>query len=160
MLGSKSNKAKFTRGCQIGALLLFVPILMALQCPPTVTISGSGCPDDRLGTVGIPINFTISVVVSDGSAVTFSTTVGDGDPAVVGGGDTDSNYIDAVVVDVCGNVYVTDVHSSSLYRITASGDVALLWEPPDGLLYAHALVWGTGEHGWRQDALYMAQPYN
>ncbi len=67
---------------------------------------------------------------------------------------------DAVEVDLCGYIYVPDYYSRNLYRISPSGDVVLYWDPANQGHYAHGLTWGTGEHGWREDALYFPQPYN
>ncbi len=71
-----------------------------------------------------------------------------------------SNWHDAIAVDACGYVYVTDYNSRNLYRVSAGGDAILFWDPADQGHYAHGLVWGTGEHGWKGDALYFPQPYN
>ncbi len=67
---------------------------------------------------------------------------------------------DAVGVDACGNLYIPDYFSSNIYRVSQSGEVSVFWSPPQQEHYAHGLVWGTGEHGWRRDALYVPQPYN
>ncbi len=70
---------------------------------------------------------------------------------------------DAVGVDACGNLYVPDYNSGNLYRVSPGGAVTTYWVPPDGedlTLYPHSIVWGTGEHGWRDDAIYLSQPYN
>ncbi len=72
----------------------------------------------------------------------------------------DNGWHDAVVVDICGYIYVPDFWSRYLFRIAPNGETVIFWTPPNGDFYAHGLVWGTGEHGWRQDALYFPQPYN
>ncbi len=76
----------------------------------------------------------------------------------MGAGSLDG-WHDAVGVDACGNLYIPDYSSSSLYRVTPGGE-ASLYVQFDSQSYPHALVWGTGEHGWRDDALYLPQPYN
>ncbi len=82
-----------------------------------------------------------------GTPTVFTTGVGDG-------------WHDEVGVDACGNLYVPDWWTHSLYRISPSGDVTTLWAPENDDHYPHSLVWGTGEFGWRTDAIYMSQPYN
>lgn len=67
---------------------------------------------------------------------------------------------DAVAVDACGNLYIPDFYSANMYRVTPGGDVNLWWDPTNDDHYAHGAVWGTGEHGWKADALYVPQPYN
>lgn len=67
---------------------------------------------------------------------------------------------DAVAVDLCGYIYIPDFWSRNLYRIAPNGDTVVFWDPASNSDYAHGLAWGTGEHGWREDALYFPQPYN
>ncbi len=86
-----------------------------------------------------------------GEEKVFATGVGE-----TGGG----GWHDAVGVDACGNLYIPDYVSSNIYRVSKAGEVSLFWNPPQQEHYAHGLVWGTGEHGWRRDALYVPQPYN
>jgi hypothetical protein len=83
----------------------------------------------------------------DGPVTVFASNVGDG-------------WHDAVAVDACGYVYVPDFWTSGLYRIHPDGTPQLYWQPQSSSGYAHGLTWGTGEHGWREDALYAPQPYN
>ena len=71
-----------------------------------------------------------------------------------------SNWHDAVAVDACGYVYTTDYYSSNMFRVTPGGDGVLYWNPADNGHYPHGLVWGTGDHGWQDDALYFPQPYD
>lgn len=75
----------------------------------------------------------------------------------VGFGD---GWHDAVAVDLCGYLYVPDYYSRNLFRISPSGETIVFWDPPSQSYYAHGLAWGTGEHGWLEDALYFPQPYN
>ena len=70
------------------------------------------------------------------------------------------SWHDAVAVDACGNLYIPDYYSSNMFRVTPGGTVTLYWVPNNQSRYAHGAVWGTGEHGWRSDALYVPQPYN
>lgn len=81
--------------------------------------------------------------------VVFATGVGSG------------AFHDAMGVDACGNLYVSDYSSSSLYRIGPSGAVRSIWT--GGVLsseFPHGLEWGTGRDGWRADAIYVPQPYD
>lgn len=80
-----------------------------------------------------------------GPATVFATAVGGG-------------WHDAIGVDACGGVWVTDAVTSGLYRIDPDGNVALALDfaPED---HAHGLRWGSGG-AWREDALYVAQPYH
>jgi streptogramin lyase len=73
--------------------------------------------------------------------------------AVAGGG-----WHDAIGVDACGTVYVTDAVTTALYRLDPAGGVTLALDlAVDD--HAHGLAWGSGVGGWRADALYLAQPY-
>ena len=69
-----------------------------------------------------------------------------------------NSYMDGLAVDVCGNIYVTEYSNSRLYRVSPDGEVTLIWDPPL-TQYGHGLKWGTGEDGWRDDALYVPRPY-
>jgi hypothetical protein len=66
---------------------------------------------------------------------------------------------DGIGMDVCGNLYVADYGSSSLYRVSPDAVVERLVQP-QGALYGHGLEWGSGEGGWLDTALYQPQPYN
>ena len=74
----------------------------------------------------------------------------------VGGG-----YHDGMGVDLCGNVYVNDYNTFSMYRVTPGGDVSLMhswtWDDPG---YGHGQDFGSGIGSWRSDAIYIAQPYD
>jgi sugar lactone lactonase YvrE len=74
----------------------------------------------------------------------------------VGGG-----YHDGLGVDACGNLYVNDYTTFSLYKVTSSGEVTTLkswsWADPG---YGHGQEWGSGLSVWRDDAIYLPQPYD
>ncbi|MCA9490905.1 MAG: hypothetical protein KC621_13345 [Myxococcales bacterium] len=71
----------------------------------------------------------------------------------IGGG-----WHDALVVDACDNVYVTDAVTTSIVRIDPAGAATVVLDPPtEG--HAHGLRFGSGVGGWRSDALYAALPY-
>ncbi|MCA9706748.1 MAG: SMP-30/gluconolactonase/LRE family protein [Myxococcales bacterium] len=111
-------------------------------------------PDGRRLYVGTIGNGTMYYVDFDDS---MTPTSGLQVFTQVGGG---SGWHDAVAVDLCGYLYVPDYYSRNLYRVSPSGESMVLWDPPNQAHYAHGLAWGTGEHGWKEDALYLAQPYN
>lgn len=68
-------------------------------------------------------------------------------------------WLDAVGVDACGNLWVPDYYSSALFRITPDGEYQHMVRT-DSRAYGHGLAWGSGIGGWRNDTLYMPQPYN
>ncbi len=75
-------------------------------------------------------------------------------------GEGNSNWHDAVAVDACGNLYIPDYWSKNIYRVTPLGESSIYWTPSESSYYGHGLIWGTGQYGWRADALYMPNPYN
>ncbi len=77
---------------------------------------------------------------------------------VAGLGDN-PGYMDAIVVDICGNLYLSEFFSANIYRISPNGSVEL-YVNANQTHYAHALVWGTGENGWDDMSMYAGQPYN
>jgi hypothetical protein len=69
---------------------------------------------------------------------------------------------DGLDLDVCGNVYAVDYDSSALYRASADGgtvDKLADWSS-NSREFAHGLIFGSGEGGWRVDALYLPEPEN
>lgn len=79
-------------------------------------------------------------------------------PRVFAQGVGSGDYHDALGVDICGNLYVPDYTRSALYKITPDGDVT---KYADFTIdqYTHGLRWGSGIGGWRDDAIYLPQPY-
>jgi hypothetical protein len=70
------------------------------------------------------------------------------------------SWHDAVSVDICGNLYVAEYNSRSLYRVTPDGQVSLLVEAGGfGAQYGHGVTFGSGIGGWPDDALYQPLPY-
>jgi streptogramin lyase len=68
---------------------------------------------------------------------------------------------DAMGVDLCGNVYVSDYVTETLFRITPGGDVSVLASRRSDLYqHVHGLDWGSGLNEWRTDAIYAAWPYS
>jgi WD40 repeat protein len=74
-------------------------------------------------------------------------------------GDQEKKLHDALGVDECGNLYVAEFYANNLYRISPTGDSSLFWDYSE-TSYGHGLEWGSGLGGWRQDALYVPQPYD
>ncbi|MCH8851149.1 MAG: calcium-binding protein [Planctomycetes bacterium] len=72
MQRTQQTTSRFTRLCQIGAVLLCVPILMAIGCPLTVTVT---CPAD--GTAGTAATVTVTVSGGQGAA-TWTTAATNG----------------------------------------------------------------------------------
>lgn len=70
-----------------------------------------------------------------------------------------TSYHDALMVDVCGNIYLAIYSDSAMYRITPSGVVSTLVDT-SLTYYGHGAQFGSGIGGWREDALYVPQPYN
>lgn len=86
-----------------------------------------------------------------GTPEIFARNVGDG-------------YHDSLRLDACGYLWVTEFYSSSLYRISPDGNVEKVidWNFDDfnaESRYGHGITWGTGNHGWRSDAIYLPMPY-
>ena len=81
-----------------------------------------------------------------------------GDPVVYA--TVGSGWHDAIGVDACGNLYVPDYYSSGFYRVRTDGTVEPFAESSDFTAYGHGVAWGSGIGGWRNDAIYLPQPYN
>jgi hypothetical protein len=73
---------------------------------------------------------------------------------IAGGG-----WLDGLGVDACGNLFVPDYNTSSLYRISPEGLVSLYYYF-GSVAYGHGLAWGSGMGGWNAEALYLPQPYD
>jgi len=70
----------------------------------------------------------------------------------------DGGWQDTAVVDVCGNIYVSDYYTSRVYRVTPEGEASLFMQARSSG-YPHALAWGTGEDGWDALSFYAPLPY-
>ncbi len=76
-------------------------------------------------------------------------------------GNVGEGWLDGVAVDVCGVMYLPDYVSSKLYRVQPDGFAEVYYDwSEDQSQYGHAVVWGNGIGGWRQDALYLPMPYD
>jgi len=77
-----------------------------------------------------------------------------------------SAYQDGLGVDVCGNVYIPDYSTGSLWKITHDGTVSNYWNAQPFEQYGHGIEWGTWgdnpltDDGWGETAIYVPQPYN
>jgi len=80
------------------------------------------------------------------------------DPVLIG--TTPGDWHDGIGVDVCGNAYVVEYETRSLYRIgVTTGEVVQLHWFQD-TTFAHGLIWGPGSGGWDDRSLYLPQPFN
>lgn len=68
--------------------------------------------------------------------------------------------VDGLGVDACGNIYVAEFHSRSLYKIPAGGGEGELFIGWNEIEYGHGLQWGSGIGEWSETSLYLPQPYN
>ncbi len=75
---------------------------------------------------------------------------------IPGGG---SVWLDGIATDVCGNLYVANYTTNNMYRITPAGAVSLYFDWSSSQ-YGHGVIFGNGKFGFRQDAVYVPQPYN
>ncbi len=75
--------------------------------------------------------------------------------------DLPGTWHDAVAIDICGYVYIPEAATKKLYRINPStGEVVTFADWSASVEdYGHGAIWGTGSHGWRQDAIYAPMPY-
>lgn len=72
-----------------------------------------------------------------------------------------SSYRDGLAVDICGNIYVTDYGVRKMFKIEpTTGTVDVFVNFVDLSNYGHFAVFGSGIGGWRNDAIYVPQPYN
>ena len=68
---------------------------------------------------------------------------------------------DAIAVDACDNLYVSDFGYQTMYRISPDGSTVepfIEWKG-GGQKYAHSAIWGGPVGGWSTDALYVSMPY-
>jgi hypothetical protein len=71
------------------------------------------------------------------------------------------NWHDAVAVDECGDIWVPEHFTTSLYRVDGETfEVVEVYTPETILGFGHGAVWGNGSGGWRTDALYQPLPYD
>ncbi|MCA9492936.1 MAG: hypothetical protein KC621_23560 [Myxococcales bacterium] len=70
------------------------------------------------------------------------------------------SYHDCLQVDYCGNLYVSDFSTRTLYKIDPNGNTRVYLEMVVNNQYGHGARFGNGVGGFRLDALYMPQPYH
>lgn len=102
-----------------------------------------------LGTIGSGSVYEVALDADlnpVGTPTVFATRVGSG-------------WHDGIGIDECGNLWVADYSSRGLYRVEPDATVTSMADP-DPTAYGHGLKWGSGIGGWREDALYLPQPYN
>lgn len=81
-----------------------------------------------------------------------------GDAYVFNGGVGNGTEHDAVGVDICGNVYVIDYGTLTMYRLAPDGQM-VVFMTFSGNHYGHGIAWGSGIGGWKEDAIYMPEPW-
>lgn len=70
-----------------------------------------------------------------------------------------NRWQDSATMDACGNLYVAEFGTRGLFRISPTGEVSELYSQSRGK-YGHGVRWGNGIGGWREDAIYLPQPYD
>lgn len=69
------------------------------------------------------------------------------------------SWHDALRVDACGDLWIADLFSATLYRVDGDDFSVHPHTTTPQRLYGHGLAWGNGAGGWRTDAVYMPLPY-
>lgn len=132
---------------------VFVPT-SAIARPKVLTFSREG---DVLwvGTISSQGNVWRVDIDTDGQPVLPPTLVGQ----------TGGSWHDAITLDACGNVYVNEYNTSSLYLLRYGADA---FEPLIRFnqigsffenVYGHGLVWGPDIEPWGATRVYMPLPY-
>ena len=83
----------------------------------------------------------------------------EGDPELFAD-DLGLGWIDGIAVDACGQLYVPESRSLSLYRVSPYGEVETYvdWSAAEEG-YGHDVVFGSGVGGWSAEALHLPLPY-
>ena len=97
--------------------------------------------DGRLWVVDLDANLD-----PIGDAYVFHPNIGDGIEH------------DALGVDICGNIYVIDYGTLTMYRLTPEGEKVVFMTFPNGH-YGHGITWGSGIGGWDANTIYMPEPW-
>jgi hypothetical protein len=66
-------------------------------------------------------------------------------------------FHDVLVVDACGNLFVTAFYGGGVYWITREAEVVTLTEQSEEE-HIHGAAWGSGTGAWDDRTLYVAQP--
>lgn len=112
------------------------------------------------------------LVFSTDSSKAFIATIGAGNVYVVeldeelepaGEAEVFANvpgtYQDGLAIDACDNLYIPDYTTRSFSRVSPDGDVTAFFVDA-GAAYGHGVEFGSGIDGWREDAIYLPQPYD
>lgn len=81
-------------------------------------------------------------------------------------GQTGGSWHDGITLDACGNVYVNEYNTSSLYLLRHGSDSFEpfirfnQWGTLFENVYGHGLTWGPDLHPWASTRAYMPLPYN
>lgn len=65
---------------------------------------------------------------------------------------------DAVGVDYCGNIFVVDYGTLTLYRLTPDGQKSVFLEFSN-THYGHGITWGSEVGGWNPMSIYLPEPW-
>ena len=68
------------------------------------------------------------------------------------------SWMDTLVVDACGNLYITDYYTTAVTRVSPTGEQTELYNSESQIRYPHGAVFGTGKHGWNEQAMYLPRP--
>jgi streptogramin lyase len=81
-----------------------------------------------------------------------------GDPYVFADNVGNGIEHDALGVDFCGNVYVVDYGTLTMYRLTPDGQKSVYLEFSNEH-YGHGIAWGSGIGGWSPTTIYLPEPW-
>ncbi|MEQ1505971.1 MAG: SMP-30/gluconolactonase/LRE family protein [Myxococcota bacterium] len=98
--------------------------------------------DGRFWVVDLDVNLD-----PIGDAYVFNPNVGNG------------TEHDAVGVDICGNVFVVDFGTLTMYRLTPEGQKSVFLRFSYDTHYGHGIRWGSGIGGWKENAIYLPEPW-
>ncbi len=66
---------------------------------------------------------------------------------------------DALGVDICGNLWVGDYGTATVYRLTPDGQKSVYLEWGNSGHYGHGIAWGSGIGGWSHLSIFMPEPW-
>jgi sugar lactone lactonase YvrE len=96
------------------------------------------------GVAGVPTIYRLAVD-ADGNP-------GDLEPYVTGVG---SGEYDGIATDACGNLYITDLAESKVFRVAPDKTVTVALDRTATQSYMTSLQWGTGVGGWETLKAYV-----
>ena len=120
--------------------------------------------NDSPHAIGFNLDYSRLYIATVGGSTVYTLEL-DGNYDPVGGAvpwvNVGGGWQDAVAVDICGYVYIPEYWSSTLWRInpTTAAVTAFANWTSNSSYYGHGGIWGTGQGGWLEDALYVPMPY-